>query len=158
MALTGLETIQLQGVSPTGGPAATTETVTVGAIGAFTSSSVPVTLTNTAGFTLTAAQLSGGLDIVVLLTGTLSAGANIQLPLAATLAALFPALVGGAQGYNLKIVNASSANFAWTVTTNTGWTLNGTMSAAQNTTRSFIVTFPTATTAALTTTGTGTYS
>jgi len=37
-------------------------------------------------------------------------------------------------------VNHSSANFAWTVTTNTGWTLNGTMTVNQSTFRDFIMT------------------
>ncbi|HUE00215.1 MAG TPA: hypothetical protein VMR62_11635 [Bryobacteraceae bacterium] len=116
--------------------------------------------TDTVGFTATAAQISGGnAQVDLLLSGTLGAGANIQLPtVAALLAALPDAFVG--QTFQLRIVNASSANFAWTVTTNTGWTLAGTMSIAQNTWREFVlsITSVTAATATLTSVAVGTYS
>lgn len=103
------------------------------------------TATNTSGFTATGAQISGGLATTVLnLTGTLGAGANIQLPTASALVAALNAngIVPQANdSYELDIVNLSSANFAWTVTTNTGWTLNGTMTVAQNTMRRLFIQF-----------------
>jgi hypothetical protein len=113
---------------------------------------------NTTSFTATAAQVSGGDALVVLnLTGTLAAGQNITLP---TVASLLAVIQPAAQAYTLRIINSSGANFAWTVVTNTGWTLNGTMTIAQNTTRDFIVnvTSASAATATLQSIGTGTYS
>lgn len=92
-------------------------------------------------------------DFVCLaLTGTLGAGANAQLPLVATMVSAFG---GVGYSYILQINNQSGANFAWTVTTNTGWTLNGTMSIAQNTFRDFIVTVNSNGTATLQSIGSG---
>lgn len=120
--------------------------------------------TNTAGFTATAAQIQGPIslsanaytapaDFVVLdLTGTLAGAANIQLP---TVASLLSAFGGVAFSYILRVVNHSGGDFAWTVTTNTGWTLNGTMSIAQNTSRDFMVTVLANGTATLQQIGTG---
>lgn len=122
-----------------------------------------VTATNTTGFTATQAQIASASDNFLALTGTLAAGANIQLPTVATAAAAVPGgeTVGGS--IILRIINRSSANFAWTVTTNTGWTLTGTMTIAQNTWRDFIatvtgVTNGAASTATLQAVGTGTDS
>jgi hypothetical protein len=95
---------------------------------------------NTTGFTATGAQIGGAEEVYLDLTGALGAGANIQLPTVAALVAAIPnAQVGTA--YYLRIMNHSSGAFAWTVTTNTGWTLNGTMTIAQNFYREFMVTF-----------------
>jgi hypothetical protein len=111
--------------------------------------------------TLTAANIAGGGSSVDLaLTGTLTGAAAITLP---TVAALVPSLFSPSVGttYRLRIINESSGAFAWTVTTNTGWTLTGTMSIAQNTWREFVVTItgvgasPTAT---LQSVAVGTYS
>lgn len=102
---------------------------------------------------LTAAQVLGlasgqsvlpvyyiGADEVVLdLTGTLGSGQNIQLPTAAALLAALPNQYVG-QAFKLRLRNLSSANFAWTVTTNTGITLNGLVAIAQNAWRDFYVT------------------
>jgi len=112
----------------------------------------------TTGATLSAANVTGGISTVDLaLTGTLGAGANIQMPtvVATTLAMATPAV---GSSYRLRIINESSANFAWTVTTNTGWTLTGTMTIAQNTWREFVVTLNTLTTATLQSVAVGTYS
>ncbi|MDN7993573.1 hypothetical protein QZM97_26190 [Burkholderia orbicola] len=96
--------------------------------------------TATSGTTLTAANVTGGSACVDLaLTGTLGAGANAQLPTVANLVASMWSVKVGAT-YRLRIINESSGAFAWTVTTNTGWTLAGTMSIAQNTWREFVVT------------------
>lgn len=114
--------------------------------------------TSTVDFTATAAEVSGGRSSVDLaLTGTLGAGKAITLP---TVAALVAALPGAQVGlsYRLRICNQSSANFAWTVTTNTGWTLTGTMTVAQNTWREFVVTLTSLTAASLQSVAVGTFS
>ena len=114
----------------------------------------------TTNVTLTAANVLGSFDAVFLnLTGALVGGANVQLPTVAAIAAATPAgIVAAGQGYTLTIINSSSNNFSWTVTTNTGWSLVNTMTVAQNTTRTFIINFTSATTATLTSVGTGSYS
>ena len=93
---------------------------------------------NTTGFTATGAQIAEASTTVLDLTGTLGAGAALTLPtVAAMLASFTPnqAVVGST--IILRVVNHSSAAFAWTVTTNTGWTLAGTMTVAQSTFRDF---------------------
>ncbi len=119
--------------------------------------------THTVGFTLSAAQVTGGTaNVTLILSGTLGAGANAQLPTVAALIAATPGFIAG-YSYNLRIVNTSSGAYAWTVTTNSGsgtWTLTGTMSIAQNTFRDFVVTVTSLTTpaATITSVATGTYS
>jgi hypothetical protein len=116
---------------------------------------------NTSGFTLSATQISGAAQNFLNLTGTLAAGANAQLPTVANLIAALPQVVQGSPvglSFQLRIINSSGGAFAWTVTTNTGWTLGGTMSIAQNTWRDFIITITSATTATLQAVGTGTQS
>lgn len=119
------------------------------------------TNTATSGTTLTAANISGAVASVDLaMTGTLGGGVNAQLPLVSSLlAALHAPTVG--TSYRLRIINQSSGNFAWTVTTNTGWgTLQGTMSINQNTWREFVVTITSvaSATATLQSVATGTWS
>lgn len=94
---------------------------------------------------LPAADLTGGsVKTVLNLTADLSAGAALDLPTVAALVSAMEAAgitpIAGAS-YELEILNTSSGDFAWTVTTNTGWTLTGTMTIAQNTLRRFIITF-----------------
>lgn len=109
----------------------------------------------TAAVTLSAANITGAdAEVVLALTGALAAGAAATLPTVAALAAALHAPQAGLS-YKLRIINESSGAFAWTVTTNTGWTLNGTMTIAQNTWRDFIVMFTSATTATLQSVGTG---
>jgi hypothetical protein len=118
------------------------------------------TSASTVGFTATAAQISGGTSSVDLaLTGTLTGGTAITLPTVAALLAALPAMVPG-QSWRLRIINESSANDAWTVTTNTGWTLTGTMTIAQNTWREFVLTITSvaSATATLQSVAVGTYS
>lgn len=104
---------------------------------------------NAAAFTATAAELSGGSSFVVLdLTGNPAGAANMQLP---TVAALFAAIPNAQPGdsYMLRIKNSASSGI-WTVTTNTGWTLNGTMTiGATPNWRDFVVTLVSATAATL---------
>jgi hypothetical protein len=75
------------------------------------------TATNTA--TLTATQIASGFII-----GTPTATASYTLPLAS---ALDTELVNAATGYNFEIVVFTTAAFAITLLTNTGWTLVGSM-------------------------------
>ena len=115
--------------------------------------------TNTSGFTATAAQLTGGSVMTVLnLTGALGAGANITTDTAAAIIAVLQSPVVVGQSYMLRIINSSSANFAWTVVGGTGVTVNGTATIAQNTWRDFTVTVATATTITMQAVGTGTQS
>jgi hypothetical protein len=116
------------------------------------------TNTSTSAATLTAANVTGGEDLVDLaMTGTLAAAAALTLPTVANLLqSMYAPCVGST--YRLRIINRSSGNFAWTVTTNTGWTLTGTMSIAQNTWRDFDVTITSLTAATLQAVGTGTDS
>jgi|SRR5579863_1402970 len=112
----------------------------------------------TAGATLTAANITGGAaDVFLAMTGTLGGAANAQLPTVANMVAALHAPTVGTS-FKLRVINRSSANFAWTVTTNTGWTLTGTMSVAQNTWRDFVVTLTALSTATLQAVGTGTDS
>lgn len=116
------------------------------------------TASNTTGFTATAAQVSGGVATVAFaLTGTLGSGQNLQLPTVANLVAALHAPTVGTS-YRLRIINESGGAFSWTVTTNTGWTLTGTVTIAQNTWREFTITLNSLTTATLQNVGTGTFS
>lgn len=116
------------------------------------------TNTATTDATLDAANISGGRASVDLaLTGALAAGSAITLP---TVAALLLTMDGPTVGstFRLRITNRSSANFAWTVTTNTGWTLAGTLTIAQNTWREFVVTITSTSAATAQSVAVGTYS
>ena len=117
--------------------------------------------TNTATDTtsLTAGNITGGWNTVTLaMTGTLGAAATGTFPtVTATVAAISPAIVAG-KSYRLRVINSSSANFAWTITGGTGWTLAGTRTVAQNTWRDFLITFTSLTAASLQSIGTGTNS
>jgi hypothetical protein len=107
----------------------------------------------TSGTTLSGANLTGGTTQVSLnMTGTLAGGANAQLPTVANLVtAMLAAGISPSAGqtYELDLLNTSGGAFSWTVTTNTGWTLNGTMTIAQNTFRKLYVTLTSLTTATL---------
>jgi hypothetical protein len=113
---------------------------------------------STASTTLTAANVTGGVSSVDLaLTGTLGGVANATMPtVAAMVAALHAPTVG--TSYRLRIINESGGAFAWTVLTNTGWTLTGTMTINQNTWREFTVKLTTLTTAVLQNVATGTFT
>jgi hypothetical protein len=118
--------------------------------------------TNTTGFTATQQQIMAAEQTYLNLTGTLGAGAALTLPtVAAMIATLTPTQAQVGSTIVLRVINSSGGAFAWTVTTNTGWTLSGTQTIAQNTWRDFIVqltnvgTTPTATVQSV---GTGTQS
>lgn len=130
-------------------------------VSAGVSENVYTAKSNTSGFTLAVTDIQSNsasgvapADVSVLdLTGALGAGANVQLPTAASLLSAFG---GVGFSYILRIMNHSAGAFAWTVTTNTGWTLSGTMTIAQNATRDFLVTVNASGTATLQNIGTGT--
>lgn len=118
------------------------------------------TITATTTATLTPANITGGWNKTHLgATGTLANATGLTLPtVTATVAAVqSPSILPG-QTYELRVINASSANFTITVLTSTGWTLSGSMTVAQNTWRDFVVTFTSLTAATLQSVGTGTNS
>ena len=117
----------------------------------------------TSSTTLTAANIAGGansnspVEVDLNLTGALAAGATATLPTVAALVAAIPNAIAG-QTYKLRVINSSTGAFAWTLSTAAGWTLNGTMSVAQNTWRDFVVTLTSLSAATLQSVGTGTWS
>lgn len=112
----------------------------------------------TTDVTLDAANISGGRASVDLaLTGALAAGSAVTLPTVANMLATMDGPTVGSS-FRLRITNRSSANFAWTVTTNTGWTLAGTLTIAQNTWREFVVTITSTSAATAQSVAVGTYS
>lgn len=150
----------VSGVDGTGNPssgqfpvtvAQTAGTATIGAQSKYTANAA------TSAATASVASISGAPDCVLNMTGTLAAGAALTLPTVANLVSGMTTPIIG-QSWRLRVINSSSGNFAWTVTTASGWTLNGTMTVAQNTFRDFIVTLTSLTTATLQQVGTGSTS
>lgn len=94
----------------------------------------------TATIVLTGADISGAsVEVDLGLTGAIATAQNVQLPTVAALLAALPAEVIG-QTYKLRILFlGGSASGALTVTTNTGWTLAGTMTIAVGAYRDFLV-------------------
>lgn len=114
--------------------------------------------TNTTGFTAVGPQISGGSNNFLNLSGTLGAGAALTLPTVAALLASLPANVQAnpvGVSWQLRILNDGAGAFAWTVTTNTGWTLTGTVAIANLTWRDYLVTITSATTATIQSVGSG---
>ena len=113
-----------------------------------------------ANISLTAAQITGAVSAVdTQVSGgvAFTAGRNLTLPTVAQLTAALHAPTIGTS-FRLRITNAQGGAFAGTVTTNTGWTLTGTLTIAQNTWREFVVTLTSLTTATAKSVATGTYS
>lgn len=105
-------------------------------------------------FTATAAQIGGGAAFNELdLTGNPAGAANVTLPTVAALVAALPNPVAGTS-YLLRIKNSANSG-TWTVVTNTGWTLNGTVTIATGTWRDFVVTLTSLTAATLQNAGGG---
>lgn len=97
---------------------------------------------NTAAFTAIGSQVAGGQVNVLALTGALGAGAALTLPTVAAMIAALPANMQAnpvGVSFELRVINVSATQ-TWTMTTNTGWTLTGTMTVATATFRDFIVT------------------
>jgi hypothetical protein len=92
----------------------------------------------TGATTLTQSQTMSA-EVTVLAITSLSAGAAITLPTAAAmLATMTPTQGVVGSSTTLRVVNSSG--FTATMTTNTGWTLNGTMTVPLNSFRDFFVT------------------
>jgi hypothetical protein len=131
-----------------------TELVRIYQGGKFTQSPLDVTNTTaflsrpaTVGVTLTSASVQPGRAnlAIVSMTGTLGAGAALTMPTVANLVTeMGNQFVVGAS-WVFRVINTSSANFAWTLTTAAGWTLTGTFTIGQNTQRDFLVTLTSAT-------------
>jgi len=77
-----------------------------------------------ASLSLSSSDISGGyVEHTLNLTGAITNPSNAQLPTATGLATALNATAG--QTYKLRVINSGGAN--WTLVTNTGWTLNGSL-------------------------------
>lgn len=111
-----------------------------------------------ASLALVAADIfSGMVEQTLNLTGAITVASNAQLPTVALLVAAIANPVAG-QTYKLRIINGGgTGSGVWTITTNTSWTLTGTMTlAASLGYRDFIVKLTSLTTASLQSLGGGT--
>ena len=99
-------------------------------------------------------NVSGAKQVTLNMTGNLAAGRALTLPTVAAMLAALPGLQVG-DTFCLRVINSSAGAFAWTMTTNTGWTLTGTMTIAQNTFRDFQVSLDSAAAMTLQQLGTG---
>lgn len=93
----------------------------------------PSTITTAAAVTYSAAQVLGGL----ILRDPAGAGRADLLPTAAALVAAIPGAAAGVS-FEFTIRNTADAAETITVTTNTGLTLSGTMTVAQNNSKRFL--------------------
>ena len=85
--------------------------------------------------TLTAAQILGGI-LTTAPAGAIAGAINLQLPLATALDTAFGAAPNNTS-IDFSIINTAGAANTATVTTNTGWTLVGSMAVAQNVSGAF---------------------
>ncbi|MFT4068936.1 hypothetical protein [Paraburkholderia sp.] len=111
----------------------------------------------TASKTLTAQEMCGAAQNFLAFTGTFGAAGAITLPTAAALIAALPSVVQNNPvgiSFQLRVINVATTQ-TLTMTTNTGWTLAGTMTLATATFRDFIVTITGAATAVLQAVGSG---
>jgi len=151
--LSGLESIPVQTNLPSGNNPAN-ELVTVGQLG----QGNIVSATNTTSFTATTSQMATGWFTRLLLTGALAAGATVTTP---TASAMFQALqalnssFGPGSSVMQLVDNESSGAFAWTVAGGTGVTMQGTTTVAQGSSRCYLITFPSSTTATMQSIGNG---
>lgn len=120
-------------------------TVTAAGVGSSVPQQAYNTNSNASGtVTLTGAECTGGsAEVWVNCTGTQSGAFAIDLPTVAALVTAMKAaglnpVAGGS--FILNVMNTCGAAETGTVTTATGWTLTGTMTAAQNTYRKLLVT------------------
>lgn len=138
-AVSGVEYAGFDTGNPNGLNPATVQ-ISTGQIAAAAITSVlnPVTASNVASFTATAAQVTPPPAIkLIQLTGTLTANSTITTPTAASWIAQFTTIPPA--GYTLVILNQSSGAFSWTVAGGVGVTTNGNMVIAQTTTAVFNV-------------------
>jgi predicted Zn-dependent protease len=111
-------------------------------------------------WTMPVTDITPGSEMYLLLTGVQSGGVTAQLPLASVLAATLPfnsIPPSGVATWDLRVINIASTQTI-TIGTNTGWTLVGTMTVANNTWRDFVVSVNQFGACTLTSVGTGTYS
>jgi hypothetical protein len=150
--LTGTMRVFVDGVGPQGAMVPLSGLVALTAVNA----QVLNTSALAASGTLTAANVTGGLDTVYLtMTGAFGGAANIQLPTAAAILALLPNYQVGTS-YQLRVINPSGQTL--TLTTNTGIALNavyGSASIPTETFRDFVVTVASATTLTVQDVGSG---
>ncbi len=104
--------------------------------------------------TLTGAQFAGADEVAVEMTAVLGAGGTLNTPTAANIVAAITGAVAGNE-YKLRIINSSSAAFAWTLTANTGVTINGTASIGVNSWNDYQVVLTSLTAVALRFVGSG---
>lgn len=99
------------------------------------------TITSTPGVTMTAAEVTGnGLGQAILLRAGAPVGDfNDQMPIAADIKAAMPTPVVIGDLFRMRVHNTSG--HIQTITTNTGITLNGTMTTADSATHDFIGVF-----------------
>jgi len=103
--------------------------------------------TSTSAATATVAQMVptayGEQAISLLLTGTLSAGANLTTPTAAAIVAAYPFAVAGTsnigQSWVIRISNESSGAYAWTLVAGSGVTLPTSVNIPQYGAKSYLV-------------------
>jgi len=107
--------------------------------------------------TLTGAQLAGANDVTVKLTAALAGAGTATTDTAANIIASIPQAIVG-KSYKLRVINASSGAFAWTLAAGASVTLSGTMTIAQNTWRDFYVTYTGVGAILIVNVGTGTYN
>ena len=101
--------------------------------------SVYNTDSSAASHVLTAANLTGSsTDVVLALTGVLTAGETATTDTAANIVAAMASAAVGAS-YKLRIINESTGAFSWTIAGGTGVTVTGTATIAQNAWREFMV-------------------
>lgn len=121
---------------------------------ATTRNSIYNSSSSAASFTATAANITGGAAFVELdLTGNPAGAANVTLPtVAAMVAAMHAPAVGSS--FTLRVKNSANSG-TWTMVTNTGWALSGTVTVATGTWRDFVVTLTSLTAATLQNAGGG---
>jgi hypothetical protein len=118
--------------------------------------STKLTTLNATTGSLPAGAITGA-DVVTLISSNAVPGAQLVRSAAAMLGDI-GAGVGAGYSYRLTILNTGAGTLTLTADAGATVTMTGTMTVPQNTTRSFVVVFNTATTATITAVGTGTYS
>lgn len=144
LPLTGLELVPADTQLPSGANPAS-EAVSVQQIVQGTIASA----SNATSFTATTAQLAGGAQMTLVLTGAPATAQNITTP---TATALFQSLPTQSQtvgySYILRIVNnGGTSSGVWTVVAGTGVTITGNATVAVASSRRYQVTFTSATAA-----------
>ncbi len=144
LGVTGVATFAAQDVHTEGLTVASTKPVIGGTIA--TPKMTVTTKTSAAGYTITASELLGGFISDTTSTGGIAA----TLPTVAATVALLPGYVAGT---SFRFVYKNPGNQTVTLTTNTTWTMVGTMTIATTKQREFIFIVAGATTGSVYATG-----